>query len=401
MTQTWALLVDAYRDLNSKKLFWLSMAISGLIVLTIAMIGIDEKGLTLLWWRIGDLWGTVSTKTIPRDQYYKGLFAGLAIPIWLTWGASILALISTAGLIPNFIAGGAVELVLSKPIGRVRLFLTKFASGLMFSGLQILVFSLASFLVIGIRGGSWEPSIFLAVPLVVCFYSYLYSVCALLGLVTRSTITSLLLVMLFWIGLCVINVGDGVVTGGVVTSQMNVERLEKKVAKGDAMATRQWQKVWMSQHTKDLPEGAAKPTPPAPSSKELDDAVPALAEDRAELENQRESLKTWKWWQGAMIKVKTVLPKTGETISLLSRTLKKEMNVKMLEENTSEGDQYERTRTVSMFGGKMQDEDAKEFSHRVDAQFRKRTVAWIVGTSLAFEAVVLAIACWIFAKRDF
>ena len=36
-------------------------------------------------------------------------------------------------------------------------------------------------------------------PLVVCFFSYLFSVCVLLGLITRSTLASLLLTMLFWL----------------------------------------------------------------------------------------------------------------------------------------------------------------------------------------------------------
>ncbi len=35
-TQTWGLLVDAYRELNSKKLFWVVLMLSGLVVLAFA-----------------------------------------------------------------------------------------------------------------------------------------------------------------------------------------------------------------------------------------------------------------------------------------------------------------------------------------------------------------------------
>jgi hypothetical protein len=31
----------------------------------------------------------------------------------------------------------------------------------------------------------------------------------------------------------------------------------------------------------------------------------------------------------------------------------------------------------------------------------KRPIWWIVGTSLGFEAVVLAVAAWIFCRRDY
>ena len=34
-------------------------------------------------------------------------------------------------------------------------------------------------------------------------------------------------------------------------------------------------------------------------------------------------------------------------------------------------------------------------------ELRSRSVWWVVGTSLAFEAVVLLIAAWIFCRRDY
>ena len=36
MTQTLALLLDAYRELNAKKLFWVVLAISLIVVLSVA-----------------------------------------------------------------------------------------------------------------------------------------------------------------------------------------------------------------------------------------------------------------------------------------------------------------------------------------------------------------------------
>ena len=71
-----------------------------------------------------------------------------------------------ASIFPDFVDRGSIDLMLSKPIGRTRLFFTKFLTGLLFAGLQVTVFTLASFLVIGLRGGDWEPWIFIAVPLV-------------------------------------------------------------------------------------------------------------------------------------------------------------------------------------------------------------------------------------------
>ena len=36
------------------------------------------------------------------------------------------------------------------------------------------------------------------IPLVVCSYSYLFCVCVLVGVMTRSTIAAILLTLLFW-----------------------------------------------------------------------------------------------------------------------------------------------------------------------------------------------------------
>ena len=115
----------------------------------------------------------------------------------MSWLASILALISTASIVPDMVTGGSIDILLSKPIGRTRLFLTRYFTGLLFVTVQVAVFTIASIVVVGIRGGSWEPWFLLAIPLVVIFFSYLFCICALVGLLTRSTIVALLVTMLF------------------------------------------------------------------------------------------------------------------------------------------------------------------------------------------------------------
>jgi hypothetical protein len=37
----------------------------------------------------------------------------------------------------------------------------------------------------------------------------------------------------------------------------------------------------------------------------------------------------------------------------------------------------------------------------LQAELNRRTVAWIIGTSVAFEVVVLTLAIWIFCRRDY
>ena len=199
MTKTFALLLDSYRELNAKRLFWVTLFLSGLVVAVFFVVGIDKGAFTFFGWRSQLQYQWVSL--ITPALFYKILFVYFGIGFWLGWIGCILALVSTAGIFPDLIASGSIDLYLSKPIARLRLFVTKFVGGLLFVTLQVGVFAVASFLLLGLRGKTWEPSIFLAVPLVVLMFSYLFAICILLGVMTRSTIAALLLTLLIWFGI--------------------------------------------------------------------------------------------------------------------------------------------------------------------------------------------------------
>src|ERR1041385_9255763 len=231
MTQTLALFLDAYREFNAQKLFWITLALSALVAACFAMVGLDEQGFSILIWHVPS---TLNSTQINPAIFYKLAFLSLGIGFWLTWAATILGLVATAGIFPTFITGGSIDLVLSKPIGRVRLYLTKYASGLLFVTLQVTAFTAACFLIIGLRGGSWEPGLFLAVPIIVCFFSYLFCVCALLGLATRSTIPSLLLTILFWLCLFATNFADTLILQLRIAADQRVARAERVIARQPA-----------------------------------------------------------------------------------------------------------------------------------------------------------------------
>jgi ABC-type transport system involved in multi-copper enzyme maturation permease subunit len=196
MTQTGAVFLDAYRSLNAKKMFWVVLSISALAVVMFAFVGIDAEGFKIAIWHFDS--NVFNTENVEPAVFYKFIFAEYGVSLWLTWLATILALVSTAGIFPDLINSGSITMLISKPIGRLRLFVLQYLAGLLFVTLQVTVFSLASFLVIGLRGGAWEPGLFMAVPLVVCFFSYLFAACVLVGVATRSTLAALLLTLLFW-----------------------------------------------------------------------------------------------------------------------------------------------------------------------------------------------------------
>lgn len=401
LIQTLAIFVDAYRELNAKKLFWLTLLLSGVVVLAIAALGIGPEGVKIIIWNI-DIPG-INSRTFPPEVFYKTVFANLGIDIWLTWVASILALISVASLFPDFLSSGSIELTLSKPIGRLRLFGTKYVAGLLFVTLQVLVFTGACFLVIGIRGRTWEPGLFWSVPIVVCFFSYLYAMCVLVGLLTRSTIASLLITLLFWLFLFLLNTGDMITLQIREFQGERISAIESRIQRMEGTARENlWKQKFDAEHPADEanPGAEAPPVAPAvpedfrPVKEELDKGNPFLPGRRADLEKARKSQRTVATVNRWFFVAKTIFPKTAETVKLLERKLISAADLKNMRAEQDEG--------VNI---KMNDEDERvdqqRAAERVQGVLRSRSVGWIVGSSLAFEALLLGLTGWLFCRRDF
>lgn len=385
MTQTMALLVDAYRELCAKKLFWITMILSVVVVAAFAMVGINEKGLTFLWFQIpADAFGpTLTSDTLPPGLLYRFMFANLAVPFWLSWVAIVLGLISTAGMIPDLIQSGTIEAVLSRPIGRMRLLLTKFVGGLLFMALQVAVFSLLVFLVIGIRGGSWAPEVFLAVPIVVAMFSYLFAICVFLGLVTRSTIAALLLTLLLWCVVFIINTGDAIAVSAheQIKSQLRVE-----VARVERMERNAALAILNDLNEERAAEGLEPLESHDPTDAELTARDIRIPPKRMEIEEIESGERLAQKWRTGIYLGKTVFPKTQETIGLLERWTVDDDAIREIGGPVPEDD-IQRARTE----GQQATEDAYE----------SRPLWWILGTSFAFEAFLLGLAMLIFKRRDF
>ncbi|MAY73480.1 MAG: hypothetical protein CMJ31_01920 [Phycisphaerae bacterium] len=387
MTQTTTLLVDAYRELNAKKLFWIAIGLNVLMIAIYAGLGINERGVTFFHWGFES---PFNEQFVSKQLFYELQFVTWGVP-FLTWVSTILALISTAAMIPDMITGGSIEMLLSKPMGRIRLLLTKFATGLLFVAMQVLVFSGGCFLVLWLRGGVVEPSLFLAVPIVVLFFSYLFCVCVLLGLLTRSTIATLLLTVGFWVVVFIVNSADDVLLLQRESAILRLEDAEANLDRQIALSDRMIQNVEARDEQITTPEGE--------EIKDLDErrnAVNiALGPSRQRLVDRRESVENWTSWSSRVTLLKVVFPKTQETIQLLTRHLISEDDL-----NRTTGASSDVPPPDSMSDDDQAFNDPR-VAERVDAAKRDRSLAWVLGTSVGFELFILGIACVIFVRRDF
>ena len=366
MTSFTAILVDGYRELVAKKLFTLSMILSLLVVAVIGIGGLNEQGVTIVGFTIEVPF--VNSNMFTPAEFYKLMFNSVGVKFWLGWLACLLALVSSAGMFPEMVSSGVVENMLSRPIPRWRLYIYKFTAGLLFTSAQMAVFCVASFLVIGLRGGAWEPGLFLAIPLVTLLYSYLFAMSALLGTVTRSAIAALLLTILFWGFLFTVNSAETIVNGFRIGSVKECQAVEALIQK-----------------------------------RKKENADVDVSDLQTELERDQSTLANLQLWHRVVFALKTALPKTDETTSLLQRWTLEASNMK--EEGADEAEevaataQKQRRRGGPGFGNSRAKTSVVVAAIEVDQ--RSRGVGWILGTSVVFEIVTLGVGCWLFARRDF
>jgi ABC-type transport system involved in multi-copper enzyme maturation permease subunit len=127
-----------------------------------------------------------------EDFIVNGLGAAVAL---------ILSVVITAFFIPNMLRKGAIDLLISKPIGRVQLLVYKYIGGLTFIFL-ISTFTIGGvWLVLAVRSGFWNPTFLLVIPALTFTFAILYAVSTVVAVYTRSAIAAILLSLAFMFAL--------------------------------------------------------------------------------------------------------------------------------------------------------------------------------------------------------
>ena len=389
LRQTAALFLDGLRRLRSAKLFWIALLLSVLVAAACGYVGINATGLSFPGFGNWDnpVWNTT---VFPASEFYKLIFVSFGVALWLSYGANLLALISTANLVPSLVEEGNTDLYVTRPVGRVQLLLTRYLVGLMFVALQTLCFSAVAMAVFAIRGGVFLPGLLWAVPYVTFFFSLIYCVSALVGLLAggglTSTLLSILVTLLFW--MCVWGLDWAETFSLAIKDQLEarVEYLEGQVERNQRL-------VEMTANAGEISRNSAEA---------------GLMSARNQLEESRSPAETARRVHQALMWVKAPFPKTGEINAALQARLTNEAD----EARRLEAEREEEARRLEERADRneMEAEDREALLARQSAQrqgaeesataYASRSAWWTFGTSAAFEAVILLICCWNFARRD-
>jgi ABC-type transport system involved in multi-copper enzyme maturation permease subunit len=393
--QTLALLIDSWRLLTSRKLFWLTLGLNLLVVLAYGSIGLTDTGVSLGYglfhfederFRLG----------LPHAKTILWPFINVQIiSFWLAWVATGLGLISTASIFPDFLADGAIDMVLAKPMSRWKAFAVKYLGSLLFVVMQVSVFCIGALIVARARLGEWEWTLLAAIPVVTVFFSYIYAISALVGIATRSSIAAILAAAVFWFSVFLVQaVEKGLLQGATHAETVATARAEK-IAKREAELAGMSDRGLTSENSNDYERVRGR-----------------LENDKLEYEKENGRAATIGAWHHGFYIATMIVPKTSDTIGLIDRWFAKESGASTLAEllmtdvdrgprpgppvlrpDDDEGGDEEEEGLPSDLGRKSRE--------RAFAAVADRPLVWVVGTSLAFELVVLLLAGAIFVRRDF
>ena len=113
----------------------------------------------------------------------------------------LIAILVTAPTVPQTFEPGAIDLLLSKPVSRSLLFLTKFFGASTFILLNSIYLIGGMWLIAGLRFDIWSGKLLLCIPVFLFLFVIYYSVSALTGVIWRNAIVSVCCTILFW-GVC-------------------------------------------------------------------------------------------------------------------------------------------------------------------------------------------------------
>jgi ABC-type transport system involved in multi-copper enzyme maturation permease subunit len=366
-------MLEAYRELNAKKLFWLTMACSAVVVIVFAGIAIGEDHVSIFGYEWTN--SLFNTENYPEPYFYKEfLFLYVGVDKWLTWFGMVLAIVSTGGLMSDFLSSGSIDMMISKPMGRWRLFFLKYLSGLLFVTLQVTFFTTSCFIVIGARTGDWEWGLFMVIPLVILFFSYLYSLTTLLAMYKCSTLTCIVLVMCFWGLIGSVNFVDWLFMQG------------KSIAKVELMF-REPSLIENKRRLEELEEDTEA------SEHELEKLKSKVERSERRIGGIKKSQATCNKVLNYVYWVKTFLPKTEETTHLIKRLLDEYTDVQGNESN----DPLQLLNNKDNYGVGVNNKLLQLFEEREEEQ----SLFWVLGTSLIFEAILLFWAGLKFSRKDF
>ncbi|MEW6072818.1 MAG: hypothetical protein AB1726_09540 [Planctomycetota bacterium] len=201
-----ALFLDALYQVLDNAVFRILAALTAVPVLFTVLVQFRAEEVALLFgWKTETYAGLLSsfshTAPLGTDLRLYLIENFVFIILFLTvWAGIPFCIIATAFFVPRMIEKGAADVLFHKPVSRLQLYLSRYLAGIFFAA------GLSAVLVVGMYvgllfvSGHHDPGILWACPTMTYMFALVYGVSMLIGVATRSTVASILLTTLFFLG---------------------------------------------------------------------------------------------------------------------------------------------------------------------------------------------------------
>jgi ABC-type transport system involved in multi-copper enzyme maturation permease subunit len=133
------------------------------------------------------------------NQFVEIFALTTIIKLGLGLVAIFVGIVVTAPLIPDMLQAGSLHLLLSKPISRSLLFLSKFLGGCIFVLLNIAYLLIGLYFIAGFRFDIWNEGLIAIIPVIAFVFVIFFSVSSLAGVIWKNAIVSVVITLVFWL----------------------------------------------------------------------------------------------------------------------------------------------------------------------------------------------------------
>lgn len=151
------------------------------------------------------------TFSISRQTFQLTLTDALAYILdkFVLTAGLFIGILVTANIIPETFDPGSLNLLLSKPITRWGLYVTKFIGGCVLIAICSVLLFTGLWLWMGLAIGIWEVALLWSIPVYILVFAIYFSVSSSIGLLFRSSIMAIVVTGVFWAACWAVGSGYG------------------------------------------------------------------------------------------------------------------------------------------------------------------------------------------------
>ena len=190
------LLADGYENLSEERMRRVNRLLIGKALPGLASPSAATISIFYWYFNNSGAW-TFSTSQQQVAAVASGATSFLFDKLLLSVGL-LVGIVVTANVMPQMFDPGTLNLLLSKPITRSGLYLTRFAGGCTQIAICAAYLFTGTWLWLGLAIGVWDQAFLWSIPIYILVFAIYYCVSALIGLLYRSPILAVVATVVFW-----------------------------------------------------------------------------------------------------------------------------------------------------------------------------------------------------------